>query len=272
MKKLLTLLVTGLLTVSAIFGLTACGKETKNSVIDPKTKTITVGYTDYEPMNYTEDDVLKGFDTELAIMTFNALGYNVKFKLIDWDNKYLDLNSGSIDCIWNGFTSNGDDDGVPRSSSVDFTYDYMKNAQCIVRKNSTAELTDYSGLQGKSVGFEEGSAGQTLIDDNTASVNVLKKGQVDQMAAISALEQGSVDYAVVDILLAQAITGKGDYADLVINEGIDIEGEFYAVGFKIGSPLTEKVNTMFEAFAKTGVLLELATKYELQNSVVTNFD
>ncbi len=269
MKKFLTLMLTLALTITAVLGLTACGKT---STVDPREgKTITIGYTDYAPMNYTEEDLFMGFDTELAIMTFNALGYNVKFELIEWGNKYVELNSGTIDCIWNGFTSNGEDDGVPRTESVDFSYNYMQNAQCIVRKSSTTAITDFSGLVGKSVAFESGSAGQTLVEDKVDG-DYMSLGKISQMDAITAVNTGGADYAIVDILLAQAVCGGSGYESLVINEGVEIDVEYYAVGFKKGSELTAKVNVIFEAFGKTGYLKALAEKYELGTSVITNFD
>ena len=83
-----------------------------------KKEIIIVGYTLYEPMNYEEDGKLVGFDTELAQKTFSDLGYNVRFRLIEWNNKYIELNSGTINCIWNGFTSNSADDGVAISGNT----------------------------------------------------------------------------------------------------------------------------------------------------------
>lgn len=268
MKKLLAILVTAILAVTACLGFTACGES---KIVNPREKTITIGYTDYEPMNYTENGELKGFDTELAIMTFNALGYDVRFRIIKWENKYVDLNGGTIDCIWNGFTSNGEDDGVPRNQSVDFSYNYMQNAQCIVRKNTTAAISSYADFANKSVAFETGSAGQSLIEDNTENINVLTRGQVSQMDAITAVNGGTADYAVVDVLLAQKIVAQSAYSSLVINEGLDIDIEYYAIGFKKGSELTAKVNIILETFGKTGYLTALAEKYGLENSVITDF-
>ena len=91
------------------------------------------------------------------------------------------------------------------------------------------------------------------------------------MDAIREVNSGTANYAVVDILLAQQIAGQNDYADLVINEGIEIGIEYYAIGFKKNSPLTAKVNVMLEAFAKTGQLQALANKYNVGTSVITDF-
>lgn len=273
MKKFLTLLLTALMAVACCFGLTACGDEEGGSsnVVDVTTKTITVGYTDYAPMNYTENGILKGFDTELALMVFNALGYEVRFKLIDWNNKYLELNGGTIDCIWNGFTANvPDDDGIQRADKVDFSLNYMQNAQCIVRKNAP-EVNSWSDFAGKSVAFELSSAADSLISSKLENVNVNKKGVTSQMDAIREVNQGTANYAIVDILLAQSIVGTNDYAGLTINQGIAIDAEYYAIGFKKNSPLTAKVNIMLQAFAATGQLQELANKYGVGTSVITDF-
>ena len=269
MKKLLMSIVALVLALTCCFAVVGCGKDDK--VVDVKKGTITVGYTLYEPMNYKdENDVLVGFDTELALMVFGGLGYDVRFKLIEWSNKYNEVNSGTIDCIWNGFTANAKDDGKDRSEYVDFSHYYMANAQCIIRKATATDVTSYDAFEGKSVAYEAGSAGETFIADNiTATIN--KKGVTSQMDAVREVLSGTADYAIVDILLAKSVVGKGDFTALTVNEGIEIEGEYYAIGFKKGSELTAKVNAMLEAYAKTGYLTELAKKYGLENTVITEF-
>jgi polar amino acid transport system substrate-binding protein len=271
MKKFLTLLLTALLAVTCCFGLTACG--------DDDSKYITVGYTDYAPMNYTEDGELVGFDTELAKKVFSDLGYKVRFKLIVWENKYVELNNGTIDCIWNGFTSNGEDDGVPRSQSVDFTYNYMQNAQCIIRKSDAPAITSREDFIGKSIAFESNSSGESLAkayrdaEEGTADdIAIMLSGRSSQMEAVSDVLNGTADYAIVDILLANATLTQSTYSSLVVNEGLEIGVEYYAVGFKKGSSITAKVNSQLEKLAENGYLMTLATKYNLATSVITNFE
>ena len=268
MKKLVTLLLTALLALTCAFGLTACSKGEEYANIRPNT--VTVGYTDYAPMNYKNDKgVLVGFDTELALMVFNALGYEVNFKLIDWSQKYTELDGNTIDCIWNGFTANAaDSDGVQRNQKVDFSMYYMQNAQCIVKKATTADATSWADFEGKTVAFETGSAADSLVTGEIEGLNVNDKGVTSQMDAIREVNMGTADYAVVDVLLAEEICGKGDYANLDINEGIEIGIEYYAIGFKKGSELTEKVNIMLQAFEITGQLEDLAEKYGLENSLI----
>lgn len=266
MKKIISLLLALMLVFSTAAILVSCGDEGG----EPK-KTITVGYTDYAPMNYTDENgELVGFDTELAKKMFEELGYEVRFKLIEWNNRYSELNGGTIDCIWNGFTANtSDDDGAARSGKVDFSYYYMTNAQCIVRRAADADINATTGFDGKTVAFENSSAGQTYVDGIDGNIN--KKGAANQMEALLNVKAGTADFAVVDVLLANSIVGKGDYATLAINEGIEISGEYYAVGFKIGSELTAEINKLFVKYAENGYLMELAEKYDLENSVITDY-
>lgn len=261
MKRIIAALLTITLIITSIMCLASCNTE----------KTVTIGYTDYPPMNYEDETgMLIGFDTELAAKMFEELGYQVRFKLIEWGNRYSELNGGTIDCIWNGFTANtSDDDGVARNEKVDFSYYYMTNAQCIVRKANEADITSIADFGGKTVAFETSSAGQTYVDGIEANIN--KKGVTAQMDALLSVKAGTADFAVVDVLLAESVAGKGDYASLAINEGIEIAGEYYAVGFRKGSELTSKINELFVKYAENGYLVELANKYGLQNSIITDY-
>ena len=98
MKKLFALLITAVMTLTACFGLTACGGETPSGIDDGK---LTIGYTIYKPMNYTEDGEFIGFDTELSKLFCQEIGVTAEFVEIDWNNKFIDLESRNIDVIWN---------------------------------------------------------------------------------------------------------------------------------------------------------------------------
>lgn len=266
MKKLLTVVLSMLLAIST-FAFIGCDAQ-KSDVVNVRTKTITVAYTDYEPMNYTEDGVLKGFDTELALMTFNALGYEVRFKLIDWPNKYNELSSGTVDCLWNGFTANSDDDGTPRSEIVNFSYYYMENKQCIIKKSGTADISALSDFAGKTLAYESGSAAEDLVSE-VEGAN--KKAVASQMDAVKEVNSGTSQYAIVDLLLASRICGKGNFTALEINSGYEADAEYYAIGFaknEVGAKLRDDVNTMLTAFSKTGQLKELAEKYGLEKAYI----
>ena len=125
MKKIFALILAVLMIASCFVG---CAPAQTGG---EEQKTVVVGYTIYEPMNYKDESgKLIGFDTELAEAVFAKLGYKVLFQQIDWEAKYTDLNAGTIDCIWNGFTCNSaDKDGIQRADKVDFSYKYMENQQ-----------------------------------------------------------------------------------------------------------------------------------------------
>ncbi len=234
-------------------------------------KVITVGYTIYEPMNYKDaDGNLVGFDTDLAKAVFEELGYEVNFKEIKWENKYIELSSNSIDCIWNGFTANAaDDDGIQRSDKVDFTYNYMKNAQAVVIKTAdAAKYTSTTSFAGAIGCAEDGSAGETYANTFTGAVVTPVTSQV---AALLQVDSQAADFAVVDYQLANSVVGKGDYADMMMVTALEAGTEYYAIGFAKGSDLTAQVNATLEKFAEDGTLLAIAEKYGVAGSVITDF-
>ncbi len=248
--------------------------ETPVDVIDPAAApfsgTITVGYTIYEPMNYeNENGELVGFDTELAQKVFTNLGYDeVLFQLIDWGAKYTDLASGSIDCIWNGFTCNvADDDGIMRADKVDFSYNYMENRQVIVAK-ADAGIAAAADLAGKTAGVETGSAGEGYAKEFE---DVMVTGFDYQTTALMEVKAGTVDFAVLDAQLAKSYVGKGDYTNLVIVDDLSSDVEYYAIGFEKGSELTAYVNAQLEALAADGTIAALADKYGVANTAITDF-
>ena len=232
-------------------------------------KTVVVGYTIYAPMNYFDDNnKLIGFDTELAEAVFGNLGYKVIFQEIDWNQKYTDLNSGAIDCVWNGFTCNtADDDGILRAEKVDFSYNYMENRQVIVVLGDSGikAAADLSGKQGAA---ESGSAGETYGNSFEGAVIKGFNYQTDCLFEVNA---GTVDFAVLDAQLARSYCGKGDYANLTIVDALSSDVEFYAIGFKKGSDLTAQVNAQLVKLAEDGTIAALAEKYGVANTAITDF-
>lgn len=265
MKKFLAI---ALALVMCVLAFASCGQGEEE-----KKETLVVGYTIYKPMNY-EDETGKliGFDTELAEAVAAKLDMDIKFKKIEWANKYLELQSGSVNCLWNGFTSNcADDDGVQRSSKVDFSYAYMKNEQCVViRKEDASKYTTAESLAGKTGAAEKGSAGETKAKEFVGE-NGKYVGLDAQTSTLLDLMGKKSDFAVIDMTMAKSIIGKGNYADLMIVETIEIESEEYSVGFKKSSELTAKVNGALEELAADGTMTKLAEKYGLENYVITDF-
>ena len=262
MKKILTLILAALMIASCFVG---CAPQDK-----APEKTVVVGYTIYAPMNYKDDDgKLVGFDTELAEAVFAKLGYKVLFQEIDWKAKYTDLNSGAIDCVWNGFTANcaDSDDGIQRSAKVDFSYNYMENQQVVVVKADSG-IASAADLNGKIAAAEAGSAGEGYAKDFEGAT--VKTFDV-QTKCIFEVNAGTADFAVVDAQLAKSYVGKGDYANLKIVDDLSSDVEYYAIGFKKGSELTAQVNAQLEALAADGTIAKLAEKYGLSNTAITDF-
>mgnify|MGYP003444504965 CR=1 FL=1 len=272
MKKMIALVLT-LVTLVACFAGCAASKpqnqeETPTTTVAEE-KTVVVGYTIYEPMNYKDESgKLVGFDTELAEAVFGKLGYKVIFQEIDWGSKYTDLDSNTIDCVWNGFTCNtSDDDGIARKDKVDFSYNYMENRQVIVVKKDSAIKTA-ADLKDKMGAAEGGSAGETYGKTFEGATIKTFPYQTDCLMEVNGK---TADFAVLDAQLAKSYCGKGDYADLQIVEDLSSEVEFYAIGFKKGSELTAQVNAQLEALAADGTIKALAEKYGVANTAITDF-
>ncbi len=263
MKNAIRLLSLMLAVIMCVFCFTACGDK------EEEQKSLVVGYTIYEPMNYLDaENKLVGFDTELAEAVFSGLGYKVIFKEITWENKYTDLNAGTIDCIWNGFTCNtADDDGVLRSDKVDFSYNYMENRQVVVVKKDSG-IAAVADLKGKIGTAESGSAGEGYAKGFEGMVF---KGVIKQTDGLLEVNAGTADFAVVDAQLAKSYCGKGDYANLTIIDALSSDVEYYAIGFKKGSDLTAKVNEQLDKLGKDGTIKTLAEKYGVATTAITDY-
>lgn len=237
-----------------------------------KDDTLTCGVTIIPGLNEKDaDGNWTGFESEFAMEVGKILGMEVEFQEIDWSQKYNELNSGAIDCVWNGFTANSTDKDasgaeVKRSDLVDFSYGYMLNQQCIVvKKDNVAQYTSEESLKGKTACVEGGSAGAAYAEGVTDADKI--SSATSQIKAFTEVKSGAVDFIVVDIILAQNLCGKDDYADLAIVEAIELESEIYAVGFKKGSELTAKVNDAIKQLEENGKLMELAEKYGFENVI-----
>ena len=256
MKKLISLVMVAVLLVVSVFALASCQKP----------DTLKCGVTIFENMNEKlPDGTWTGFETEFAQAVAKKLGMEAEFIEITWEQKYNEVNSGAIDCIWNGFTANASEkNGDKRSDLVDFSYGYMLNQQCIVVKSANlASYTSEADLAGKEASVEGGSAGESYA--TSAGANVVPVPA--QINTFMEVKSGAVDYAVVDIVLAENICGKGDFQDLAIVDAIELESEVYAVGFKKGSDLTAKVNAAIKELEEDGTLAALAAKYGFENVV-----
>ena len=218
---------------------------------------MTIGYTVYEPMNYTDaEGNFTGFDTELATAVCEKLGVEPDFVEINWDTKIVELDAKSVDCIWNGMTLT---DEIMANTAC--TKAYAKNAQVVVMK-ADADYTSTADLVGKTVVAEAGSAGESAIQDDESLSQadyISKSVQTDCLMEVAA---GTADAAVLDLTLATAMIGDGtDYANLTIKD--ELNAEEYGVAFRKGSDAAAAVDAAFDELKSDGTMQKLADKYSL---------
>lgn len=281
MKKRISLVVAIVLLACALLATASCkggddastppvntdsqGSNQDTSTPAPASKLI-CGVTEYEPMNYRENGVWVGFETEFAQLVGERLGLEVEFQMIDWAQKFNELNSGAIDAIWNGLTATSSEDGVPRVNLCDMSYTYMLNTQCVVIRNDRAgDIKTRSDLEGMTLAAEAGSAGEAEAEDLIGDSGTVL-GVAQQINAFMEVMTGAVDAAVIDVILAQAQVGVGDYANLQI--AFELDPEAYAIGFRTGDPLRDRVNQVIVDLFAEGLVQEIARKYGVDANLV----
>ena len=224
------------------------------------TKKLIVGFDqEYPPYGFKGDDgEYTGFDLDLAQAVADKQGWEVELEAIDWDAKDTLLNSGAINCIWNGFTKEG------REGKYTFSDSYMLNEQVIVVKKDSG-VEDWDGLSGKTVITQTDSAAQDVLEGDQSDLTAtFAAGAVqtigDYNTAFMQLESGAVDAVACDLSIAQyQISAKPD-AYVQLDE--PLSEEHYAVGFKKGDKKTAKaVNESLKELYADGTVEELCEKY-----------
>ncbi len=222
--------------------------------------TLIVGITNFEPMDYKDESgEWVGFDADMAKAFAESLGVEVEFVEIDWDNKILELDARSIDCVWNGMTLT---DEV--TSSMACTNAYLNNAQVVVVPSDVADqYQDVDSLSGLSFAVESGSAGEEQVSALGLDYTPVT-AQADALMEVAA---GTSDAAVIDSLMAGAMIGEGTaYADLTYTIGLN--SEEYGVGFRQGSDLAEELNNFFAQSYEDGTMQEIAETYGVQAALI----
>lgn len=163
---------------------------------------LVIGITDYAPMNYKDDaGNWTGFDTEFALKVCEKLGVKAEFLEIDWDNKFIALESKTIDCIWNGMTITPEVRANTRCTNA-----YAKNKQVVVMSKENAEkykTTD--SMKDLSFAVEAGSAAVGAAESNGFTNVVEVTAQTD---ALLEVQSGSCDACIIDLTMAQTMLGK----------------------------------------------------------------
>ena len=231
------------------------------------TTTFTVGFdAEYPPYGYMDDETgdYTGFDLELAEAVCEIYGWKLVKTPINWDAKDTELNSGAIDCIWNGFTMNGRED--------DYTWSdpYCDNSQVIVVAKDSG-INTLEDLAGKTVGVQAASAALDVLSDEEQQKALADTfGTLQQFSdynsAFSELLAGSLDAIAIDIGVANyQIESRGD-GYVILPETLN--SEQYGVGFKLGNEeLRDIVNADLKKLAEDGTVAELAEKYGISDLI-----
>lgn len=281
MKKLLALLLALVMVVS----LAACGGTTDDKKDDTDTQateaadaadkdtaadsdlayikdkgTLVVGITDFEPMDYLDENKeWIGFDADMAKAFAKKLGVEVEFVEINWDNKAMELEGKTIDCVWNGMTLN---DEV--LAAMDCSNAYCNNAQVvIVPVDKKDDYQTVESLSELSFAVEAGSAGEEQIQ----ALNLNYTSVTTQADTLMEVAGGTSDAAVIDLLMAAAMVGEGtSYENLTYT--VELNSEKYGVGFRKGSDLVKEINDFFAETYADGSMMKCAETYGVQASIV----
>lgn len=270
MKKLIALM----LTLMMMLSLAACGSDSSKSDSDSGSEasgesdmayvkdkgTLVVGITDFEPMDFKDESgEWVGFDADMAKAFAESLGVKAEFVEIDWDNKIMELDGKTIDCVWNGMTLT---DEV--TSSMECSNAYCNNAQVVIVPSDKADkYQDTDSLSDLSFAAEAGSAGEAELSKLNIECTPVK-AQSDALMEVAA---GTSDAAVIDSLMAAAMVGEGTgYENLTYTVGLN--SEEYGVGFRKGSDLAASLNDFFASGYADGSLVECAEKYGVQAAVI----
>lgn len=262
MKRVLV----ALLAISMAAGvLTGCGSKGSD-------KTFTVGFdAEFPPYGYRDDNgEYVGFDLDLAAEVCKRQGWELVKQPIDWDAKDMELSSGAIDCIWNGFTMNG------REDAYTWTEPYVDNSQVFVVAAASG-VQNKEELAGKVVAVQKDSSALAALNDEENADNIALRDSFAQLieyadynTAFMDLEQGAVDAVAIDIGVAQYQIAQRETGKFVMLQGEDnkLAVEQYAVGFLKGNDeLRDTVQKTLDEMAADGTFTQIAEKWGLTDSV-----
>lgn len=260
-KKLLTAIAACAalaLGAALLAGCTGGGDAKKDGGDADGAMTLVVGFDQaYPPYGFVGDDgQFTGFDLDLAAEVAKRNGWDIQLEPIDWDVKDTLLNSGAINCIWNGFTMEG------READYTFSESYMLNAQVVVVK-ADSDIKSLDDLSGKAVITQTDSAAQEVLEGDKADLaatfaSLETIGEYN--TAFMQLEAGAVDAVACDLSIAQYQMSAKPNAYRQLSE--DLSSEHYAVGFKKGdAELADKVNATLKEMTADGTVKALCEKY-----------
>lgn len=238
--------------------------DTQETASADERTTFTVGFdAEFPPYGYMDENGdYTGFDLELAQEVCDRRGWELVKQPIDWDSKDMELSSGSIDCIWNGFTMNG------REDAYTFSVPYVDNSQVFVVK-ADAGIATFDDLAGKIVGVQKDSSALAALESDAAEL-AATFAELNQYADYNTgfmdLEAGAIDALAIDVGVANyQIESRGD-GFVIMDEKLATEQ--YGIGFLLGNDeLKDQVETTLLEMVDDGTFMEIAEKYGLEDSV-----
>ena len=248
MKRIFTLLLAFVMLALACVSFTACTENKADKLV--------IGITYYKPMNYKDETgKLVGFDTEFAEAVCKKLGKEPEFLVIDWKNKFIELDADTIDCIWNGMTIT--DEAL---ANADVSTPYVKNAQVVVTKADIAgDYAEFSDMLDLKFAAEAGSAGEECITDAGFENYTAVTAQSD---ALNEVSTGAADACVIDLSMANSMIGEGtSYSALA--QAMKLNEEEYGIACRKGDKLLDDINAAMAEMKADGSLQKLAEKYNL---------
>lgn len=250
MKKLITLLLVMLLAACTATG----AKDTSLSDLTKKGKLV-IGFTEYPPLGFTENGVVTGFDVDIAKEVAKRLGVEAVFQIIDWDAKVLELNSKSIDVIWNGLTITPE-----REKEILFSKPYFDNRIVILTKSGST-VDSIAALTGLKVGVELQSSGQGALEKSTVFANLKEMVKYSSMSeAILDLNAGGIDAIVADEIYARYAVSKSPSNYRIAKEVFNSEN--YGIGFRLTDvTLRDKIDKIIDAIAADGTGSAISKKW-----------
>lgn len=263
MKKLLSII----LSATMLLGVVGCGSASNNADTSASTDKIIVGLDDqFPPMGFRDEkNELVGFDIDLAKAAAEKMGCKIEFQPIDWDSKEMELNTGKISLIWNGFTITDD-----RLASMEFTKPYLNNRQIIVVKDGS-DIKSKNDLVGKNVGVQKGSSAVDAINaDEIHNQFASNPTYETNVLAFTDLEIGRVDAVVVDEIVARYYLAQNpDKKFKVLDDSFGTEQ--YGIAAKKGNTeLINKLQTALNELSADGTAAEISNKWFGEDIVVNN--
>ena len=264
-KGILGLLV---LAGAAVMSLAGCTQLASNPTVDnwdkyQQQKSITVGFDNtFVPMGFEEKNGnYAGFDIELAKYVSKKLGITVHFQPIDWDMKETELQNGTIDAIWNGYSATDE-----RREKVAFTIPYMQNTQILVVKK-TSGIHSVEDMTGKVLGAQNGSSGMLDFEEHPEVLkNRVKGGDADQYQSVNEaiidLKNDRIDALLIDRVYADYYLTTEGIADEYDTIPSGFESESFAVGVRpADKKLLEALNQAFKELYQEGIFQQISQKW-----------